>query len=133
MGPAVFPLPARTDGEAAAALKAVHAAHAARCQEAECATCGVLACRFLDTLHFHHDGCPSHAMDDERRMAVRSAGDEHLAAELRRRGYRVDPPIGKQFEAWVPRPATCCECGEREAVAEHEMVLCATCGAAGAT
>jgi hypothetical protein len=38
----------------------------AHCPDAECSTCAEIICPHKDEMHFHHDGCPSCAMADEK-------------------------------------------------------------------
>lgn len=35
------------------------------CGDPECMICGIIACRFSEPLHFHHDGCPAAYPDSE--------------------------------------------------------------------
>lgn len=29
------------------------------CQDGECMTCAEIVCPYQDSMHYHHDGCPS--------------------------------------------------------------------------
>jgi hypothetical protein len=35
------------------------------CPDMECSECATIVCPHADEMHFHHDGCPSCACDDE--------------------------------------------------------------------
>lgn len=37
----------------------------AHCPDAECSTCAAIICPHADQMHFHHDGCPSCAQEEE--------------------------------------------------------------------
>lgn len=43
-----------------------------QCVVAECPTCSSIVCPFGDSMHFHHDGCPSCPDPNEPGLLIKS-------------------------------------------------------------